>query len=85
MLRPTRDQSMPGEIDEKQISKGEFEALDKPSQDDIASQKRYQKLLDDVLYAIAIFYSKQMSDFLEICGQPVVFFCAFNLCLCGAS
>jgi len=62
---------MPGtEIDEKTIPQSAVEALNGPTKDDVAQQKRYQKLLDDVLYAVAIFYSRQMGEFLSICGQP---------------
>lgn len=34
-----------------------------------AQEERYEKLLDDVLFAVAVFYSKQMSDFLILCGE----------------
>ena len=41
------------------------------SKDDLAEHERYKKLLDDVLYAVAIFYSTQMVHYLKICGQPL--------------
>lgn len=44
---------------------------DKMSKDDIAQHKRYKKLLDDVLYAVAIFYSRHMATYLTACGQPM--------------
>jgi len=59
-----------GEIDEKTIPQSRVNELTGTTKDDVAQQKRYQKLLDDVLYAVAIFYSRQMGDFLSICGQP---------------
>jgi hypothetical protein len=45
--------------------------FDNMTKDDIAQHERYTKLLDDVLYAVAIFYSRHMATYLTACGQPI--------------